>query len=169
MALFDFLKKVSDPASMITDAVMGVANGAADIVDRFVTNPEEKAAIEKELRDFQLEAQRLAMKQDTEYFVDRQSAREMYKDDSGLQKTFAIVFLVFYCLLSMGMIGMIISMAFFGKTVELPDWGVMLITSVFTGMSVKVNTIVDFLFGGSKMQHNSDKKTAEAFGRINKE
>ena len=147
---------ISGGASEIIDSV-------TDGVDKFVTTDEEREQLEITKKGLELKFKQLQMDAEMKYLSDRQNAREMYMQDSSLQKTFAIVFLVFYCLISMGMIAMIISMAFFDTKISLPDWGVMLITSVFTGMSVKVNTIVDFLFGGSKGKDDSDKRVASSF------
>jgi hypothetical protein len=167
---------------IIKNAISGLfSKGASELADTafkgldgLLTSKEEKGEIQirleevrgvldKNKMDFQLASRRIQFEISEQEYKDRADARDMYMKDSSLQKVFAVVFLVFYCLISMGMIAMIISMAFFGKTVDLPDWGVMLITSVFTGMSVKVNTIVDFLFGGSKGKDDSDKRVAEAF------
>lgn len=140
-----------------------IITGLGDTADRFIQTKEEKAEFQLKLMEAEMSMKRLEMDAEMEYTKDRQSAREMYMKDSSLQKVFAIVFLVFYCVISLGMIAMIISMAFFKAEISLPDWGVMLITSVFTGMSVKVNTIVDFLFGGSKSKDDSDARAAESF------
>ena len=149
-----------------------LGGGASEIIDsvstgidKFVTTDEEKKELELMKGELRYKFKKLEQDAELKYLDDRASAREMYKADSSLQKVFAIVFLVFYCLISMGMIGMIISIAFFKQSVPLPEWGVMLITSVFTGMSVKVNTIVDFLFGGSKSKDDSEARVAEAFNR----
>jgi len=86
---------------------------------------------------------------------DRANARNMYKEDNALQKVFAITFLACY-------IGMTILMLYgFYKVgiaeVEVANYVVAFVTSVYTGMSMKVNTIVEFLFGSSlstKTQQN---------------
>lgn len=152
---------------LIHGGATGIIDSIGDTVDKFVTTDQEKKELEIAKQEMLLKFKQLEMDAENKYFEDRQSAREMYMKDSSLQKTFAIVFLVFYCLISMGMIAMIISMAFFDKIIDLPQWGIMLITSVFTGMSVKVNTIVDFLFGGSKGKDDSDKRAADAFKKGN--
>ena len=152
-------------ADKLGGSVTEIIGSVRDTVDEFTLSGEEKQEFEIKMREVDLDFKKLGMEMEETYMKDRQSAREMYMKDSSLQKTFALVFLIFYCLISMGMITMIISMAFFNTKIILPDWGVMLITSVFTGMSVKVNTIVDFLFGGSKGQDDSDKRVAEAFNK----
>lgn len=157
------------------------SKGAADLagvafngLDELITSKEEKgeqtikleeikSINSKNRMDFQLAKQDIQFKITDQEYKDRQSAREMYMKDSSLQKIFAIVFLVAYVFISGGMIAMIISMAFYDNQIDLPEWGVMLISSVFTGMSMKVNTITDFLFGGSKGKDDSDARTAQAF------
>tara|TARA_R110000764_G_C10966842_1_gene378808 strand:+ start:597 stop:1091 length:495 start_codon:yes stop_codon:yes gene_type:complete len=78
---------------------------------------------------------------------DREGARELYKKDNSLQKVYAITFLLFYALMTFVM--------FYGVYVvilnesKIDNVIVGLITSTYTGMSMKVGTITDFLFGGS--------------------
>ncbi len=140
-----------------------IIKGIGETADRFITTKEEKMEFQLELQRMDLQFKKLAMEAEAEWFKDKESARAMYMKDSSLQKVFAIVFLVFYCILSGGMIGMVVAMAFYSKEVNLPDWGVMLISSVFTAMSTKVATITDFLFGGSKKEDDSEKRMAKAF------
>jgi hypothetical protein len=152
---------------LIGNSAGEIINSITDGVDKFVTSDKEKQELALMKSAAELKFKQLEFDAENAYIQDRQSARNMYMKDSSLQKIFAIVFLVFYCVISMGMIGMVISMAFFSKTIPLPEWGVMLITSVFTGMSVKVNTIVDFLFGGSKQRDDSDSEVAKSFQKGN--
>ena len=151
----------------IADAIGGSAGeiigSVKDTVDEFHLSGEEKQAFSLKMREVDLQFKKLSMDMELSYTKDRQSAREMYMKDSSLQKIFAIVFLVSYVLISAGMIAMVISMAFYDTKIELPDWGVMLISSVFTAMSSKVSSITDFLFGGSKGKEDSDARTAQAF------
>ena len=153
-------------AGLFADKGQEIIGGIADTVDRFVMTKEDKAEFQLALQEAEMKMRRLEMEAEQEYFKDRQNARAMYMKDSSLQKIFAIVFLIFYCVITAGMIGMVIAMAFFSMTVDLPDWGVMLITSAFTAMSTKVSTIVDFLFGGSKKDDDSEKRMAAAFERV---
>ena len=76
--------------------------------------------------------------------ADRDSAREMYSKDSWLQKTFAIFFLVAWCILT----AIMLSYFVFG-TVHLEDWQIAFISSINGGISTKLSTIIDFLFGGA--------------------
>ena len=76
--------------------------------------------------------------------ADRDSARDMYAQDSWLQKIFAIFFLVAWCGLTFVMLNY-----FVFQTIELQDWQIAFISSINGGISTKLSTIIDFLFGGA--------------------
>jgi hypothetical protein len=76
--------------------------------------------------------------------TDRGSAREMYAQDSWLQKTFAIFFLVAWCGLTVIMLKY-----FIFRSISLDDWQIAFISSINGGISTKLSTIIDFLFGGA--------------------
>ncbi len=78
---------------------------------------------------------------------DRKDARDLFKIDNSLQKIFAITFLTGYMFISGLMLYGAYMIAIEG--IKLDNYLVALITTMFTAMSMKVNTIVDFLFGGS--------------------
>ena len=71
----------------------------------------------------------------------------MYKEDNGLQKIFAIVFLCCYILLTILMLYGFYKIGI--NEVKIQNYVVAFVTSVYTGMSMKVNTIIEFLFGSS--------------------
>ena len=75
---------------------------------------------------------------------DRDSARTMFMDDSFIQKILAIIFTCAYFLISYFMFN-----CFITNTLELSDYEIGFISTVFGAMSSKVNTIIDFFFGGS--------------------
>ncbi|WP_430933230.1 hypothetical protein [Saccharicrinis sp. 156] len=84
--------------------------------------------------------------------ADRSSAREMYQNDSWLQKAFAIFFLIAWCALTFVMLNY-----FVFQTIELQDWQIAFISSINGGISTKLSTIIDFLFGGSVSAVNNVK------------
>jgi len=84
--------------------------------------------------------------------ADRSSAREMYQKDSWLQKAFAIFFLVAWCALTFVML-----IYFVFQTIDLQDWQIAFISSINGGISTKLSTIIDFLFGGSVSAVNNVK------------
>jgi len=75
---------------------------------------------------------------------DRDSARDMYSKDSWLQKTFAIFFLVAWCGLTFIMLNY-----FVFNSIKLDDWQIAFVSSINGGISTKLSTIIDFLFGGA--------------------
>lgn len=135
--------------NIFSGGVSNIVDSAADTVDRFVHTKEEQAEAEMAKRRLALEAEKLRMEMEHAYLRDRQSARDMYEHDSALQKIVAITFLVLYGAISGVMVWFVFGWLG-GEIPEVPTWGISLISSVFGAMSSKVNTIVDFLFGGSQ-------------------
>ena len=76
--------------------------------------------------------------------TDRNSARTMFAGDSWLQKVFAIFFLVAWCGLTVLMLNY-----FVFDTIDLQDWQIAFVSSINGGISTKLSTIIDFLFGGA--------------------
>jgi len=127
------------------EVITSISNG----LDSLLTSKEEKEAakllIEKEVNRH-VENMRDQANHELELILsDKQNAREMYKASSGLQKIYAIVFLCAYIILTCGIVFMIFNIA--GSKINLPEWGVAFISSVWGGMSAKVSTVTDFLFG----------------------
>ena len=75
---------------------------------------------------------------------DRDSARDMYSKDSWLQKIFAIFFLLAWVALTTLMLNY-----FVFQTIQLQDWQIAFVSSINGGISTKLSTIIDFLFGGA--------------------
>lgn len=112
-----------------------IISGGAKILDEVVTTKEEKQQLLNELESL--------------YIQDRDSARGLYKEDSSLQKIYAVVFLVSYMLLIVAMLFFIFNISG-TQSLVVPDWAVAFLSSLFGAMTTKVGTITDFLFGGSK-------------------
>jgi hypothetical protein len=139
-----------------------ILTGLGDVADRFIQTPEEKAQFQLELRKADMDLKRLMMEAEEMFIRDRQNARAMYEKDSILQKVFGIVFLVGYVFLSAAMV--LIVLGIFGVSVpDINAFQASIISMVFTAMSTKVNTITDFLFGGSKLKDDSEQKMAQQF------
>lgn len=100
------------------------------LIDEIFTTQEEKLQGKMELF-------RMAV-------ADRSSAREMYQQDSWLQKTFALFFLGAWCALTAVMLNY-----FIFRTINLEDWQIAFVSSINGGISTKLSTIIDFLFGGA--------------------
>lgn len=87
---------------------------------------------------------------------DRNSARDMYAKDSWLQKAFAIFFLIAWC----GLTALMLNYFIFDN-IKLDDWQIAFVSSINGGISTKLSTIVDFLFGGSASSVNSIDLTSK--------
>ena len=108
------------------------------LIDEIFTTQEEKLQGKMELF-------RMAV-------TDRNSAREMYAKDSWLQKAFAIFFLIAWCGLTFIMLNY-----FVFRTIQLDEWQIAFISSINGGISTKLSTIIDFLFGGAISSVNDVK------------
>ena len=114
---------------------------ASSILDEVVTTKEEKLAAKHKLKE-------LLKNHEKEMFelevADRKSARTMYSSDSSIQKILATVFTIAYFVLSF-----IMFRYFVGGDLELGEFEISFMITIFGAMSAKVNTVVDFFFGGS--------------------
>lgn len=102
----------------------------AKLIDEIFTTQEEKLQGKMELFKMAI--------------TDRDSARTMYSKDSWLQKIFALFFLLAWCGLTVLMLEYFIL-----GNIHLEDWQIAFVSSINGGISTKLSTIIDFLFGGA--------------------
>lgn len=95
--------------------------------------------------------------------ADRKDARDMYKDDDWLQKVFAITFLALYGIFTLG-IG-IMFWAIIDGGLEVNQFVSSTLSMVWGGITTKIGTITDFLYGGSFGQKQSERATKELFSK----
>jgi len=114
---------------------------ATEIIDEVVTTDEERLALKQKLEEVVQNHEKEMYALEVE---DRKSARSMFSDDNIIQKALAIIFTTAYFFLSYTMFKYFVM-----NTLELSDYEIGFISTVFGAMSSKVNTIVDFFFGGS--------------------
>ena len=119
-----------------------LVDGIVGAADEFIMTKEEKAQLKLELEKLT--------------YSDRADAREMYENNSSLQKVYAIAFLVFYTALTGALFFLVYSMV--KKEFDMPDWAIAFISTMWGGMSAKVSTITDFLFGSSKGSQDKNLK-----------
>lgn len=126
---------------MIKNIIKNLVGQASNIIDEVVTTKEEKLKLKNEFK-------KVIQNHEKEMFAlevqDRGSARTMFIDDSIIQKILAIIFTCAYFLISYFMFS-----CFIANSLELSDYEIGFISTVFGAMSSKVNTIIDFFFGGS--------------------
>jgi len=120
-------------------------NSAEGILDEIITTDEERKELKIELKRILLEAEREAFNKEVE---DRKDARSLYKSDALIQKILAALFTTAYFGLSYVMFKYFVM-----HDVVLSEYEIGFISTVFGAMSAKVNTIVDFFFGGSSKEN----------------
>ena len=130
--------------AMIGNIIKGILEGGSEVLDKVLTTKEEKLQLFNELE---------ALNQ-----KDRDSARDLYKSDNLLQKIYALVFLVGYMVLIVAMLFFIYKLAGGSQGLDLPEWAVAFLSTLFGAMSAKVSTITDFLFGGSKSAEIQERR-----------
>lgn len=126
-----------------------VVDNAEGILDKVITTDKERDEAKLAIKKLLLDAEREAFAKEVE---DRKSARELYKDDAIIQKVLATLFTVAYFGLTYTMFKYFVL-----NSLELSDYEIGFISTVFGAMSAKVNTIIDFFFGGSSNKNTKEK------------
>jgi len=126
-----------------------VVDNAEGILDKVITTDKERDEAKLALRRLLLDAETEAFKQEVE---DRKSARNMYKDDAFIQKVLATLFTAAYFGLSFMMFRVFVM-----GDMDLGEFEISFISTIFGAMSAKVNTVVDFFFGGSSKKNQEQK------------
>ena len=127
-----------------------VVENAEGILDKVITTDKERDEAKLALKSLLLEAEKEAFAKEVE---DRKSARDMYKDDAIIQKILATLFTVAYFGLSFMMFRYFVM-----GDLELGEFEISFISTIFGAMSAKVNTVVDFFFGGSSKKNEQQNK-----------
>ena len=127
-----------------------VVENAEGILDKVITTDKERDEAKLALKSVLLEAEREAFAKEVE---DRKSARDMYKDDAIIQKVLATLFTIAYFGITFVMFNYFVT-----KSLELGEFEISFISTIFGAMSAKVNTIIDFFFGGSSKKNEQIKE-----------
>jgi len=127
-----------------------VLDNAEGILDKVITTDKERDEAKLAIKSVMLEAEREAFAKEVE---DRKSARDMYKDDAIIQKVLATLFTVAYFGITFVMFNYFVT-----ESLELGEFEISFISTIFGAMSAKVNTIIDFFFGGSSKKNEQTNK-----------
>jgi hypothetical protein len=127
-----------------------VLDNAEGILDKVITTDKERDEAKLAIKSVMLEAEREAFAKEVE---DRKSARDMYKDDAIIQKVLATLFTVAYFGITYVMFNYFVT-----QSIELGEFEISFISTIFGAMSAKVNTIIDFFFGGSSKKNEQTNK-----------
>ncbi|SEH05498.1 hypothetical protein [Candidatus Venteria ishoeyi] len=149
----EFLQKagavVPDVLKVGGNIIGGNYLAAIKNVGELLKGESQKSEEAKELlQEFELKKLEFEQELKKLYLDDKKDARSLYKVDGSLQKVFAITFLSLYIVLSfVVLIGLyLISI----QGLKLDNYVVSFVSTLHGGMSMKVGTIVDFLFGSSQ-------------------
>ena len=130
-----------------------IVDNAEGILDKVITTDKERDEAKLAIKRVLLEAEKEAFAKEVE---DRKSARDMYKDDAFIQKIMATLFTAAYFGLSFMMFRYFVM-----GDIEMGEFEISFISTIFGAMSAKVKTVVDFFFGGSskknEQQQNNNK------------
>ena len=97
-----------------------------------------------------LDAEKEAFNKEVE---DRKDARSLYKDDAIIQKILATLFTIAYFGITYVMFSYFVT-----STLDLGEFEISFISTIFGAMSSKVNTIIGFFFGGSSNKNGQQKQ-----------
>ena len=126
-----------------------VVENAEGILDQIITTDQERDEAKHALKRLLLDAEKQAFAKEVE---DRKSARDMYKDDALIQKILATLFTAAYFGLSFMMFRFFVT-----GDIEMGEFEISFVSTIFGAMSAKVNTVVDFFFGGSSKKNEQTK------------
>jgi len=139
---------------MISSLVGGlfgkIVDNAEGILDKVITTDKERDEAKLALKKLLLDAEREAFAKEVE---DRKDARDLYKDDAIIQKVLATLFTVAYFGITFVMFNYFVT-----ESIDLGEFEISFISTIFGAMSAKVNTIIDFFFGGSSNKNEQTKK-----------
>ena len=127
-----------------------VVENAEGILDKVITTDKERDAAKLAIKKLMLEAEKEAFAKEVE---DRKSARDLYKDDAIIQKVLATLFTIAYFGITFVMFNYFVT-----KSLDLGEFEISFISTIFGAMSAKVNTIIDFFFGGSSKKNEQINK-----------
>ena len=136
--------------SLVGGLFSTVVEYAEGILDKVITTDKERDEAKLAIKRVLLEAEQQAFAKEVE---DRKSARDMYKDDAIIQKILATLFTIAYFGLSFMMFRFFV----LGE-MNLGEFEISFISTIFGAMSAKVNTVVDFFFGGSSKKNQEQNK-----------
>ena len=127
-----------------------VVDNAEGILDKVITTDKEREEAKIQLRKVLLDAEKEAFNKEVE---DRKDARSLYKDDAIIQKILATLFTIAYFGITYVMFSYFVT-----STLDLGEFEISFISTIFGAMSSKVNTIIDFFFGGSSNKNGQQKQ-----------
>lgn len=128
-------------AELATGDIMGAISKTKEILTEKSESDQKAKLALMEFEKFEKEWLLEAFNSEAE---DRKDARSLYREDDVAQKILAALFTIAYFSVSYFLLK-----HFFDDEIKLDDYELGFISTLFGAMSSKVNTIIDFFFGGS--------------------
>jgi hypothetical protein len=143
-----FISKASEFIPELAGAGIKLATGnisgaLEDVGGILNSNKENNEKSRLLLQEFKIKEMEFAKECYALEVEDREGARKVYLSDGVIQKVLAVVFTVSYFII----IKYLLDHFFNGHKLE--DYQLAFVSTIFGTMSSKVNTIIDFFFGGS--------------------
>lgn len=149
-------------ADLIGNSAGDIIDSVTDGVDKFVTTDEERKELELAKQEMRLKFKQLAMEAESKYFEDRESAREMQAETkSKIPGALTLIFTVAF----FGLIGFILALLFNKLDVDIPNYVVALVSTIFGSVATIMTQIISFYFGSSKGSEDQGSKMATAMSR----
>lgn len=126
--------------SLASGNYLGAIKEVGNILTKGANEKVEAKVLLQEFEMFKMDFEKECFELEAQ---DRKDARKLYSSDSLIQKIFSLIFLIGYGFLCWYMLKIIQ-----GETGQTELFKTM-VTMIFTGTSAKLNTIIDFFFGGS--------------------
>lgn len=146
--IVDVVARGESPLKAATDLIFGDKGGQ-------LTEAEKKQA---------LELARIDHEQWMASVKDRQHARETFTEDNSLHKIYAYGFGGAYIVLTL--LFLWIGYKWSVDNVEVNEFVITLVSTLFGAMSSKVNTITDFLFGSSSGSKEKSRQLDNLTGKL---
>jgi len=142
-------------ADLLGGGATDIITGIGDTAKKFITTEQDRMAFELEQQKAAFELKKLMLMAEEKYFEDTQSAREMYKSDSSVQKILALLFTVSF-------FGFMVFLLFMLQSTTLPPAQENLVFTMFGAISGIMVTIIGFYFGSSKGSADKNDKLVAA-------
>jgi len=146
---------------LISGGIEGILGSTGKIIDKFVTNPEQKLEAQKMVFEAEQQARKQAFEAEQAYMKDRDSARSLGKVDPWTPRILTVLFVLGYFGVTIFMFLMMKGIIQDGTTMD--NFTVAFISSIFGSFNTFVGMILAYYFGASKGGDDQGAKIADSF------
>lgn len=146
---------------LINGGIQGLLGAGGNIIDKFVTTPEQKLEAQKLLFEAESQAKKQVFEANQAYMKDRASARELGKVDPWTPRILTILFVLGYFGVTIFMFLMMKGMIKDNAVID--NFTVAFISSIFGSFNTFVGMILAYYFGASKGGDDQGAKITDSF------